>query len=215
MNELIFLMHIGVIIGAVSLFSNFKQIGLSLIFVIQILFANLFILKQVSLFGLSVTTTDCYTIGSFLALNMIRECYGKEAAMKTITLGLITMLFLPMMSLFLLSYTPSGEIHSALLYERLLTPSFRIFFTSIICMVSFQYVDTLLFARLRKKLSLTSAMFISLLITQCFDTLCFTYIALPGLLSNLSHIFLFSYLMKVITICIMTPATKFLTRRAT
>ncbi|MCH9620754.1 MAG: queuosine precursor transporter [Chlamydiia bacterium] len=215
MNETIFLSHILAILGAVYLFSHFKQVGLNIIFVVQILFANLFILKQIPLFGLVVTTTDCYTIGSFLALNMIRECYGKEAANQTILLGLITMIFLPFMSLFLLSYAPSAEnLSMSTLYAQLLTPSYKIFFTSIICMVTFQKLDTIVFSRLRKTLSLSSAMFISLMISQAFDTFCFTFIALPGLLNNLGHIFIFSYFMKIITICIMTPATKLLIRRA-
>ena len=216
MNELIFLTHILTILGAVYLFSHFKQIGLTIVFVLQILFANLFILKQIPLFGLVVTTTDCYTIGSFLALNMIRECYGQKASNQTIFLGLITLLFLPLMSFFLLSYQSSPDnLELSHLYTLLLTPSFKIFLTSISCMVIFQRLDTIIFSQFRTSLSLSTSMFLSLMITQCLDTFFFTYIALPGLLQNLSHIFMFSYLMKVITIAIMTPATKLLVRKAT
>jgi len=215
MNELIFFSHIATILIAVYLFSFFKKTGLYVIFVLQILFANLFILKQVPLFGLGVTTTDCYTIGSFLALNMIRELYGKEAADKAILLNFMTMIFLPVMSFFLLSYSPvSSSLDISGSYSSLLTPSYRIFLTSIFCMITFQKLDTLIFSRLRKTLSLSLSMFISLIICQALDTYCFTYIALSGLLTNLGLVFIFSYFVKVITICVMTPATKFLVRRA-
>jgi len=214
MNELVFLFHILAVLGTVYLFSFLEKAGLYVIFALQIVFANLFILKQTTLFGLIVTTTDCFTIGSFITLNLIRERYGKEASDKAILSGLCAMLFLPLMSYFLLTYNSISEnISMHTLYETLLLPSRRIFLVSLICMIAFQKLDTIIFSRLRKSLSLQSAMFISLCITQFFDTYCFTYGALSGVMENLSSILIFSYLIKVVAICIMTPATKTLMKR--
>jgi uncharacterized integral membrane protein (TIGR00697 family) len=214
MNELIFSFHIVAILSSVYVFSRFGKVGLSAVFILQLLFANLFILKQTVLFGLTVTTTDCYTIGSFITLNLLRECFGKESADKTILLGLFSILFLPLMSFFLLAYSsPIDNTAMSDLYTNLLTPSSRIFFVSVLCMTTFQKLDTFLFAKLRKTLSFQSSMLIALLTTQFLDTLCFTYGALSGVLQNLPSIVVFSYLIKVITILIMTPATKLLTRK--
>ncbi|MCH9617060.1 MAG: queuosine precursor transporter [Chlamydiia bacterium] len=214
MNELIFFFHISAILFSVYIFSRFGKVGLTAIFVLQLIFANLFILKQAVLFGLTVTTTDCYTIGSFITLNLLRERFGKEAANKSILIGLFSILFLPLMSFFLLAYTPAIEGASmSNLYTNLLAPSSRIFFVSVLCMTAFQKLDTLIFAKLRKKVGFQSSMLIALLITQFLDTLCFTYGALAGVLQNLPSIVIFSYLIKVITIVIMTPATKLLTRK--
>jgi uncharacterized integral membrane protein (TIGR00697 family) len=214
LNEIVFLLHILAILGSIFLFSKFGKSGLSTFFVLQIVFANLFILKQTTLFGLTVTTTDCYTIGSFITLNILRERFGKSASDQTIGLGLISIIFLPIMSFFLLGYNfPSENLTIANLYIDLLTPSIRIFFISTLCMVTFQKLDTYMFSHLRKTFSLSTSMFISLFISQFFDTLCFTYGALSGIVDNLFHILMFSYLIKVITICIMTPATKTLVRK--
>lgn len=214
MNELIFLFHIIAILSSVYIFSKFGKVGLSAIFVLQLIFANLFILKQTVLFGLTVTTTDCYTIGSFITLNLLRECFGKESADKAILLGLFSILFLPLMSFFLLSYsTPMENASMSDLYTNLLTPSSRIFLVSVLCMTTFQKLDTLLFAKLRKTLNFATSMLIALLTTQLLDTIFFTYGALSGVLQNLLSIVVFSYLIKVITILIMTPATKLLTRK--
>lgn len=215
MNESLFFCHILILLSTVYLFSKLGKSGLTSIFVLQVIFANLFILKQTTLFGLVVTTTDCYTIGSFITLNMIREIYGKEESDKTILIGLCSILFLPFMSLFLLSYQSiPGNLEMNTLYQHLLTPSFRIFFTSIVCMLTFQKLDTYMFSKLRKTMSLQISMFISLSATQFLDTLFFTYGALSGVLENLVHIVIFSYLIKLITISVMTPMTKILVRRA-
>ena len=214
MNESIFLLHIVAVLGSIYVFSLLEKPGLYVVFVLQILFANLFILKQTDLFGLTVTTTDCFTIGSFITLNLIRERYGKKASDAAILTGLCSMLFLPMMAFFLIQYNTVAEnIDMHTLYENLLTPSRRIFLVSLICMVTFQKLDTLLFSRLRKNLPLQTSMFFSLFITQFLDTYCFTYGALSGIMSNLPSILFFSYLIKVIAICIMTPATKTLMKR--
>lgn len=214
MNECIFLLHIAAVLVFVYIFSYLEKAGLFIIFALQIIFANLFILKQTSLFGLTVTTTDCFTIGSFITLNLIREKFGKTASDKAIFAGLCSILFLPIMSFFLLHYNTTEqniEIHN--LYNSLLTPSKKIFLVSLICMVTFQKLDTVIFSSLRKTLSIQAAMFISLCITQMLDTICFTYGALSSIMPNLASIVFFSYLIKILSICIMTPATKTLMKR--
>jgi uncharacterized integral membrane protein (TIGR00697 family) len=214
MNEMVFALHILAVFLAVFAFSFLEKPGLFVIFVLQIIFADLFILKQTELFGLIVTTTDCFTIGSFITLNLIRESYGKEASDKAIITGLCSMLFLPFMSFFLLKYsTISENISMHTLYESLLLPSTRIFIVSLICMASFQKLDTFIFFKLRNSFSVNVAMFFSLCISQLLDTYCFTYGALSGVMTNLSSIALFSYFIKVITISVMTPTTKLLIRK--
>lgn len=214
MNELLFILHIGAILFSVHLFSKFERVGLSAIFVLQLLFANLFLLKETELFGLVVTTTDCYTIGSFLTLNIIRERFGRKASDETILLGLLSILFLPLMAMFLLSYqSPIGGEAFANLYATLLTPSSRIFLVSLLCMITFQKLDTYLFAKFRARFSFERSMLLSLLLCQFLDTFCFTYGALFNLLPNLFSIFLFSFFIKAFTITLMAPATKLLTRR--
>ena len=119
MNESLFFLHILILLGAIYLFSKLGKSGLTSVFVLQIVFANLFILKETILFGLVVTTTDCYTIGSFLTLNMIREIYGKSESDKTILIGLCSILFLPFMSFFLLGYEPhQGNLAMNTLYRE-------------------------------------------------------------------------------------------------
>jgi uncharacterized integral membrane protein (TIGR00697 family) len=215
MNELLFFFHTLTLLFVIYIFSKLGKEGLITVFVLQGLIANLFILKQISLFGLDVTTTDCYTIGSFITLNLLREKYGNTISNQAITIGICSIVFLPLMSLFLLSYQstlPNLKIDG--LYEQILTPSFRIFFVSLACTLLFQKMDTHLFAQFRKKVSFQLSMFLSISISQLFDTLFFTYFALSGLLENLISIFIFSFIIKSITIALMTTVTKVFIRRA-
>ena len=213
MNELLFFLQIGAILSSIYVFSKFDKAGLFCIFILQIVFANLFLLKQISLFGLNVTTTDCFTIGSIFTLNIISESYGKKAASQAISIGLFAILFVPLMSFFLLSYTPIESCSMHDVYSQLLSPSSYIFCVSIVCMVASQKLDTFLFSMFRKKRSFTTSMISSTSISQFFDTCAFTFLALSSFAHDLFAILFFSYFVKMISILTMSTISSKLVRK--
>ena len=60
---------------------------------VQALIANLFVLKQIHLFGMEVTASDGYAIGSLLGLNVLQEFYGKKEAKQATCICFFFMTF--------------------------------------------------------------------------------------------------------------------------
>src|ERR1700722_12989500 len=96
-NELTFVIH-ALLISASSLIA--LRLGTSALvsFVSTCcILANLFVIKQVSLFGLSATGSDAFTIGAVLGLNMLQEYYGKLAARTAIAINFFLLVFYAVM----------------------------------------------------------------------------------------------------------------------
>ena len=83
-NELIFIFHC-LIIASSSLFALFLgSYGLVAFICIQCILANLFVIKQITLFGYTATCSDAFTVGATLGLNLLQEYFGKNITKKTI-----------------------------------------------------------------------------------------------------------------------------------
>ena len=80
MNELIFFAHVLISVALMLGALRFGRVVLVAAICLQEVLANLFVLKQVTLFGLEVTCSDAYAIGSIIGLNLLQEFYGKERA---------------------------------------------------------------------------------------------------------------------------------------
>lgn len=206
MNELIFFIHIALLFGAVTVAKRLGKEALFVIIALQVVLANLFVTKQIVLFGLDVTATDAYTIGSLLAMNVLQEYFGKDAAKKVLSINTCVLLFFTCMALIQISYKPSPHdtFHPSFLA---ITP--RVFFSSILSFYLSQKLDVECFALFRKKLTLPLAMLSSLTLSQALDTVLFSYLALYGVMHSLLSIIIMSYAIKLITLFSMAPLTAF------
>ena len=94
-NEFLFFFHLfvgmGFLLGAVRL----GQGALQTVVVLQIALANLFVVKQMSLFGFSVMCSDVYAVGAMLGLNLLQEYWGKEAAGRCVKISFLGLTPLP------------------------------------------------------------------------------------------------------------------------
>ena len=107
MNELIFLFHL-LCIGITTLIM--LKIGIEALcafLCVQAILANLFVIKQISLFGLNATASDVYIVGSVLTLNLIQEYYGKEKARMAIWISFGLLVFYTIVSQIHIGYIPS------------------------------------------------------------------------------------------------------------
>ena len=68
-NESIFLSHLVVVIFFSYIARRYGQIALMVSVVIQSLMANIFVLKQMALFGYTVTCSDVYSVGAILTIS--------------------------------------------------------------------------------------------------------------------------------------------------
>lgn len=212
MNEMIFFAHILLLLGFTYLAGRVGKHALIALITLEVVLANLFVTKEIVLFGLHVTPTDAYAVGSLIGLSLLQEYFGKEEAKKMVAINFLILLFFTAMALIQTFYLPSSFDKQHQAFTAVLSVTPRIFLSSLLCFYLTQKLDIELFQRLRKRLSLTFTLAISLLITQAFDTVAFSLLALWGLVHSLIHIILVSYLIKLITMAAMVPFTRYLKR---
>lgn len=170
--------------------------------------ANLFVLKQISLFGLTASASDSYSIGAILGLNLLQEYYGRKEAQKAILISFILLLLYCIGSLLHLAYIPvdADSMHNH--YGAILTNTPRIIAASLAVYVSVQYCDTWLYSTLNrywngKRLVLRNG--ISIVLCQLLDTIFFSYLGLYGLVHNIQEIIIVSFIVKLCAISATLP----------
>lgn len=202
-NELLFLVQIIVTVCFALGACRLGSAALTSWITLQALVANLFVLKQITLFGFNVTASDTYAIGSLVGLNFLQEYYGKEEAQKATKICFIFLCFFALISQLHLSYEPSLHDTSHSAFMTLLIPAPRLFFASLGTFFIVQQIDIHFFAFLQKKLcsnSFALRVAISLLVLQFLDTVLFSVTGLYGLVASITDIILVSFLIKLIAI---------------
>jgi len=204
MNELLFLFHL---LLCIAISYAAKKLGRDCLLawiVLQPVLANLFVLKEILLFGFTVTCSDVYAVSALLGINFLQEYYGKKDAQKAVTLSFLAMVFFIAMSSMHLLYTPSVLDHTHAAYNTILSQAPRLVLASVITFFLVQQFDLRFFSLLKKRftsLSYRARNCISLTISQLIDTFLFTLLGLSGLLSNLVEIFLISFVIKSVIGC--------------
>lgn len=207
MNELIFLLHIGLVVAFLFLSLRLGERALIGFGALQGVLANLFVLKQIRLFGFAVTATDVFAIGAILSLNLLQEYYGKESAKQAIRLSFVSLLFFFAMSQIHLLYLPTPADGTQGAFLTLFSSTPRIIFASIATFYLVQQFDLRFFSLLKGSLPLRVAL--SLLVSQLIDTVAFSFFGLYGLVESVFDIILVSFLMKTILIAISSPFVAF------
>ncbi len=210
MNELLFFAHVIVVmlvvLGAVRLGREALITSIAL----QAVIANLFVIKQITLFGMHVTSGDVYIVGSMLALNLLQEFHGREAVQKSIWISFGALIFLGVMGQFQLLYQPNAHDFTHEGFQMLLAPQPRILFASLAAFFAVQQLDMRLFAYLKNKFSRTPLALrsgASLVVCQTVDTILFAFLGLFGMVNNVGHIILICLIVKFTIIACMTPLT--------
>ena len=79
-NESILLLHILIISLATFIALRLGKSALVAFAVLQMVLANIFVLKITTLFGMEATCADAFVVGSLLSLNILNELYGNVIA---------------------------------------------------------------------------------------------------------------------------------------
>lgn len=207
-NEFIFLAQT-LILGLFALLSlRIGKSGLVGFICLMCVLSNLFILKQITLFGFAATCCDAYAIGAVLGLNLLQEYYGKAVAQKAIVTSFILLVCYTIMSYVQLLYVPNEYDTAHTAYQQLLSVMPRIAAASLLVYVCVQYVDSLLYAQLRQIMQgkyLVVRVWISLVVTQLLDTILFSFLGLYGLIGNIVELICISYAIKLIAIALAGP----------
>ncbi len=172
----------------------------------QALFANLFLLKQIGLFGLEVTASDGFAVGCLLSLNLLREFYGRESADKSIQISFFCLLFFALFSQLHLFYEPSRGDTAHGVYVALFSPAPRLFLSSLFTFWLVQRFDLWLFEKLSGSFVWKNG--VCLMLSLALDTLVFTFLGLYGLVPSLGNILLFSFCVKALSLATFLPFTR-------
>ncbi len=213
-NELIFLGSICTVSCASLIALALGSKALIALICVQAVLVNLFVTKQITLFGLTATASEALAVGTTLALNLLQEYYHKAIARKTIWLSIFCSLFYTIMSVLHITYLPAATDSSSQAFLQVLAPMPRIVSASLTVYVIVQYLDTIFYAYFQERL--LSHHFIirnysSLALSQLIDTILFTFLGLYGInesFSNLKTLFdiiVVSYIIKLLVIIVAVP----------
>lgn len=212
MNEIIFFIHVIVVIAFGFIALRMGKTALSTWIALQAVLANLFVIKQICFFGFHVTCSDVFAIGSLFGLNLLREYFGQEATKRALWTCFFAMVFFVVMAQIHLLYLSSSFDTSQSAFKTILSSSPRLLGASLFVFIVVQRIDLHLFGSLKKKLQwlpLSVRNAISVSTSQFLDTFLFSMLGLWGLVAHLSDIILISFLIKLIVIALMSPFMHF------
>lgn len=208
MNLILILFHIFAIVAATLLFLRLGKEALIAWSAFLIVIANLFVHKQITLFGLDITCSDAIAVGYLLTTNLIQEFFGKTLAKKSITIALVISSAFMLFSWVQLLYRPSVHDTTHLHFSIILAPVTRITIASMISFFIVQYLDLTFFNFLKKKTAsklLTLRLFLSSFFSHALDTLLFSFLALYGTVESIGAIIAFSLVVKMAVVVFATP----------
>lgn len=208
MNEFIFLLQIlliaGFTFGALKLGKN-ALIGWIALLATA---ANLFVIKQIHLFGFEVTASDSFAMGSLLALSFLQEHFGQEEAKKASWICFFFLLFFTIAAKLHLLYEPSLHDSSQGAFLTIFTPSPRLFIASMGVFFIVQQMDIRVFSLIKLKFpiqSFTLRASLALIFSQALDTVLFSFAGLYGIAASMTDIIIMSLTIKLLITFCFTP----------
>lgn len=195
-----------------------STIALTSLICLEVVLMNLFVTKQIVLFGLHATASDALGIGAVLGINLLREYSGKKAAMDAVILSFLAVAFYVAASLFHLAYIPALEDAQHVHFMAILAPMPRIMAASMVTYLLVQSIEYVVYGWLKE--CAHGRFFIArnyavLLVTQLLDTVLFSVLGLYGLVNYVGDIIVVSYTIKVVVIIIATPVVALMRRYVT
>lgn len=207
-NELIFILSV-VFIAISSIIALYVgPAALTALVCLQIVLMNLFVTKQIFLFGLNATAADSLGIGAVLGINLLREYYGASIARKTVYVSFGIVLFYTIIAWLQLAYMPSMYDVQQEHFVAILVNMPRILVASIFTYILIESIEYYLYDYYKRRFH--DSYFILrnygiVLATQLLDTILFTVLGLYGIIDNPHEVIAVSYAIKAVTVLCMTP----------
>ena len=150
-NELLLLLEAVFVFGSLLLTKKFLgKYGLIAWVAVVGILANIQVNESITLFGLSATLGNVLFASSFLATDIISECYGKKFAKKAVFAGIGAMVFWVIISQITLLFQPNEFDVANGSFQSLFTLTLRTTIASIIMYAIANFADVMLFHKLSK-----------------------------------------------------------------
>lgn len=207
-NELLFLLHTFLIGGTALACLYLGSEALVAFIVTQAIIANLFVLKQISLFGFNATAADVYIIGSVLGINLLQEYFGRQKARRAIWSSFLLLIFYTITSQFQLIYSPANTDFAHEPFSKLLHFMPRITIASIIVYLIVQHIDSYTYALMQRFCGnrwLIARNIATISFSQLIDTILFGMIGLYGIIPHIIEVMIVSYTIKMCMVLLVSP----------
>ena len=204
-NELIFLLHVLVQCGALYAALCMGKGALEVLLCLQLIVANLFVTKEIALFGLTTSCSEVFIVGGMYGFALLREFEGVAYARRVIWYSFYCLLFFLSMSCFHLLYASNahGVMNDAFLGILSYTP--RLVVASLAAYFISERLHLFFHRFFTRRLSLALARPLAVVCGQGVDTVVFAVIGLYGVLSHLGEVMVFSMVVKIVVIAASAP----------
>lgn len=151
-NELLMFIEIITVFSGVLLFKKlFGKTGVIVWVAIATILANIITAKNATIFGLSTAIGTIMFASTFLATDILNECYSKKDAKKAVYIGLISNIILIVATQIALKYIPSSIDYAHESMETLFSLNLRISIASAVMYFISNMLDVILFDKLKQK----------------------------------------------------------------
>lgn len=146
--------------------------------------ANILTLKNASILGMNTATGTVIFGSTFLATDILTECYGVKEARRGVLMGLLGVLMFMICSQITLLYSPSAIDYASGAMSELFALNLRISLSSVIMYFAANMADVFLYEKLRlktkgKKLWLRNN--VSTIICNCLENFLFVFFGFYGI----------------------------------
>lgn len=185
MNELILIGEVIVVFSGVLVSKRlFGKTGVIAWVVIATIMANIITAKNAMVFGLSTAIGTVMFASTFLATDILSECYSKKDAKKAVCLGLFADVILIVSTQIALLYVPSQYDYADGAMQILFSLNLRISIASAIMYFVANMADVSLFNKIKDKMDgkmLWLRNNISTITCNCIENFGFIFLAFVGI----------------------------------
>ena len=185
-NEIIWLIYLTLTFSmTIVLFKYYGYYVLVGFMALQVIVANIGVIKQVELFGMDVTLGNIAFVSIFLSTDLINEYYGSKKAKTAVNISFLVLISYVVIGQFYVAFTPNSFDGSGDSLNTLFDLSLRVAAASLLSYYIFQKVDIYMYEFFKKMFpSEIKHLWIrnngSTLVSQLIDTIIFVPIAFYG-----------------------------------
>ena len=203
-NEILILIEIVSIFTLLLIVSKlFKKEGLIAWVAIATILANVITAKNATIFGLSTAIGTVMFASTFLATDILSECYTKEDAKKAVYIGLFANVVLIIATQIALRYIPSEFDYAHAAMETLFSLNLRISIASAVMYLVANLADVYIFNKLKEKMNGKHMWLrnnVSTIVCNCLENFGFIFLAFVGIYD----------LPTILTIALSTSVVEFI-----
>ena len=185
MNEGLLFAEIFVVFSLLLLFKKvFGKFGVLAWIPLSTVMANILTVKNASIFGMNTAIGSVMFASTFLATDILTECYGVREARRGVLLGLFGVLMFMISSQIALLYSPSSIDYASGAMRELFGLNLRVSLSSVMMYFVANMADVFLYEKLRQKTKGKKLWFrnnVSTIICNCLENFLFVLFGFYGL----------------------------------